>query len=119
MRKLLSITACAAAFFALSLPVSASGAGAVSFTQTFHNAVQTMPVPNPCTAAPGTVTLTYNGVAHATFLTSGVRAGTGWETFTATGDFAFVPADPSQPSISAEVTTGSGDSEKRTNFPTP
>ena len=118
MRKLLSITACAAAFFALSLPVSASGAGAVSFTQTFHNAVQTMPVPNPCTGAPGTVTLTYNGVAHATFLTSGVGAGTGWGTFTATGDFAFVPADPSQPSFSGKFTTWDGNNENLRNFTT-
>src|SRR5438034_6370175 len=105
MRKLLSITACAAAFFALSLPVSASGAGAVSFTQTFHNAVQTMPVPNPCTGAPGTVTLTYNGVAHAPFLTSGVGAGTGWGTFTATGAVACVPTDSSQPSLSGDFST--------------
>lgn len=116
MRKLLSITVCAAAFFALSLPVSASGAGAVSFTQTFHNAVQTMPVPNPCTGAPGTVTLTYNGVAHATFLTSGVGAGTGWETFTATGTFAFVPDDPSQPSFSGNFTVWDGDNENLRNF---
>jgi len=116
MRKLLSIAASAAAFFALSLPVSANGAGAVSFTQTFHNAVETMPVPNPCTGAQGTVTITYNGVAHATFLTSGVGAGTGWETFTATGEFAFVPTDPSQPSFNGKFTTWDGDNENLRNF---
>ncbi len=67
-------------------------------TQTFHNATQTFvpPDPNavqPCTGVLGTLTLTYNGVAHATFLTSGVGAGTGWFTFTATGRFTFAGAD--------------------------
>ena len=76
----------------------ASGAGAVSMTQTFHNATQTFVPPdlnavNPCTGVLGTLTITYNGVAHVTFLTSGVGAGTGWATFTATGTFTFAGAD--------------------------
>ena len=76
----------------------ASGAGAVSMTQTFHNATQTFVPPdpnaiNPCTGVLGTLTITYNGVAHSTFLTSGVGAGTGWATFTATGTFTFVGVD--------------------------
>jgi len=67
-------------------------------TQTFHNATETFVPPdpnaiNPCTGVPGTLTITYNGVAHVTFLTSGVGAGTGWATFTATGTFAFAGAD--------------------------
>src|SRR4029077_6378683 len=68
-----------------STPAAAAGAGAMSFTQTFHNATVSMPVVNPCTGVDSIADLTYNGIAHVTFLTSGVGAGTGWATFTATG----------------------------------
>ena len=68
-----------------SAPAAADGAGAVSLTQTFHDATMSFGSPNPCTGVFGTVDLTFNGVAHVTFLTSGVGAGTGWATFTATG----------------------------------
>ena len=65
----------------------AAGAGAVSVTETFHDATTSFPSVNFCTGETGTVELTYNGVAHATFLTSGNVAGTGHATFTATGDY--------------------------------
>ncbi len=94
------------------------GAGAVSVTQTFHNTVQTMPVTNPCTGANGTVTTTYNGVAHATFLTSGIGAGTGWITFTLTGTFVLTPDDPSQPTFTGHVTVWDGGSFNLNNFAT-
>src|SRR6476469_9362820 len=94
----------------------AAGAGAVSVTQTFHNATQTFPSPNPCTGDPGTVTLTYNGVAHATFLTSGVGAGTGWATFTSTGNFVFTPDDPTKPSFTGHFTTWDGENFNLKNF---
>jgi len=68
-----------------SAPAAADGADTMTFTQTFHDATQSFGVVNPCTGVPGTVDLTFNGVAHVTFLTSGVGAGTGWATFTATG----------------------------------
>jgi hypothetical protein len=82
----------------MAAPAQASGAGAVSLTQTFQNATQTFVPPNPnavnpCTGVTGPLTITYNGVAHVTFLTSGVGAGTGWATFTATGTFTFAGAD--------------------------
>ena len=94
----------------------AAGAGAVSVTQTFHNATQTFPSPNPCTGDPGTVTTISNGVAHATFLTSGVGAGTGWFTFTATGDFVFTPADPTKPTFTGHFTAWDGENVNLKNF---
>lgn len=98
MKRLVSSFAAIGAMVLMAIPVQASGAGAVSVTQTFHNATQTFvpPDPNavqPCTGVLGTLTITYNGVAHSTFLTSGVGAGTGWATFTATGTFTFAGAD--------------------------
>ena len=52
-----------------------------------------MPSNQPCTGVPGTLTLTFNGVSHFNFLTSGVGAGTGWGTFTATGTLVFAQVD--------------------------
>jgi len=94
MKRLISGLAALGAVLLMTVPAQASGAGAVSVTQVFHNTTQTFVPPdpmavNPCTGALGTLTLTYDGAAHATFLTSGVGAGTGWVTFTATGGFTF------------------------------
>lgn len=98
MKRLISSLAALGALLLMAMPAQASGAGAVTFTQTFHNFTQTFSPPdpmasNPCTGVPGTLTLTYNGVMHATFLTSGVGAGTGWVTFTGTGDFTLAQVD--------------------------
>jgi len=93
MKRLVSSFAAIGAVLLMAMPAQASGAGAVSVTQTFHNATQSFPSPNPCTGALGTLTLTENGVAHFTFLTSGVGAGTGWGTFTATGTLVFAQVD--------------------------
>ncbi len=95
--------------------ISAAGAGAVSSTQTFHNATDSQPFGNPCTNAPGTVTLTYNGVFHITYLTSGQGAGTFWVTGTMTGDFVFAPDDASQPSYSGHFATWFGDNNNLYN----
>jgi len=98
IRRLL-VLLCAIAFsLVCAAPVSANGAGAVTSTQTFHNATMSFPPGppngvNPCTGALGTLTLTFNGVMHFTVLTSGVGAGTGWATFTATGGFTFQQLD--------------------------
>jgi len=116
MRKLTAFASALAALVILALPVSAAGAGAVTMTQTFHNATLTIASANPCTSAPGSVDLVYNGVAHVTFLTSGKGAGTGWGTFTATGDFAFTPIDPSQPSYSGHFTNWDGFSFNLNSF---
>jgi len=93
MKKLISSLVALGAVLLMAVTAQASGAGAVSMTQTFHDATQSMPSNQPCTGVPGTLTLTYNGVVHTTFLTSGVGAGTGWFTFTATGAFSFVGSD--------------------------
>lgn len=99
MKKLLGLVVCG---LALMMVLTISGsvqATAVSFTQTFQNTTQTFAPPspmaaNPCTGALGVLTLTYNGVAHVNFITSGVGVGTGWVTFTGTGAFTFVQAAP-------------------------
>ena len=98
MKRFIASLAAIGAVFLMALPAQASGAGAISVTQTFHNATQTFVPPDPtavqpCTGVPGTLTITYDGVAHFTVLTSGVGAGTGWGTFTATGTFTFVGSD--------------------------
>lgn len=95
--------------------VSANGAGAVSFTQNFHNATETDVDANPCTGVPGTVTLTYDGVFHVTELTSGIGAGTDWATGTMTGDFSFVPFDSSQPSYTGHFTSWFGENDNLHN----
>lgn len=98
MRRLIPGLVALGVVFLMALPAQASGSGAMTFTQTFHNVTQTFSPPdpmatNPCTGVPGVLTLTFNGVAHVTFLTSGVGAGTGWVTFTNTGDFTFAGQD--------------------------
>jgi hypothetical protein len=95
--------------------VSAAGAGAVSFTQTFHNATDSFPAANPCSGASGTATLTYNGVFHATQLTSGQGAGTFWATGTMTGDFVFAPDDASQPTFTGHFASWFGDNNNLQN----
>lgn len=99
-----------AAVLALTLMVSsaalADGNGATTFTQTFHNAVQTMPSNNPCTGASGNVTLVYNGVFHYTIN----KAGDFWDTSNQTGTFTFVPDDTSQPSYTGTFHMWFGDS---------
>ncbi len=85
----------------------------VTFTQHFHNATASMPVPNPCSGVPGTVTLTYNGVFHVTMDTS---TGTGHFTATQTGDFVFVPDDSTQPTYTGHFTIWDGANVNFTNF---
>src|SRR6266487_3064057 len=91
---------------------SAAGAGAVSFTQTIHNATETdTGGGNPCTGAPGTLTATYNAIFHVTTLANG----TYWATFTQTGTFSFVPFDSSQPSFTGHFTVWDGDNWNNRN----
>ena len=109
-----SVATIALLLFTLST-ASAAGAGAISFTQTFHNAVQSMPSSNPCTGASGTLTLTFNGVFHVTELTSGKGAGTDWATGTMTGTFVFTPDDSSQPSFTGHFATWFGQNDNLQN----
>ena len=116
MRKIVALTASLTATLLVALPASASGAGAMSFTQTFHNATQSFGVVNPCTFVPSTVTITYDGVFHITVLTSGTGAGTGWVTFTGTGDFVLAPLVPGTPTYTGNFTTWDGANFNLTNF---
>ncbi|HEY7985079.1 MAG TPA: hypothetical protein VID73_12965, partial [Ktedonobacterales bacterium] len=98
-------------FMVAATPALASGNGATSFTQTFHNATQVMPSNNPCSGATGTLTLTYNGVFHVTVN----RAGDFWVTGTMTGTFLFVPDDASQPTFTGHFTSWFGTSANNHN----
>jgi hypothetical protein len=89
----------------------AAAAGAQSFTQNWHNVTETSTDMNPCTGAPGTLTLTYNAVFHITTLDNG----TYWATFTQTGTFSFVPFDSSQPSYTGHFTVWDGDNWNNQN----
>ncbi len=88
-------------------------AKAVSFTQTFHNATQSFPILNPCSGAPGTLTITYNGVFHVTMDTT---TGTGHFTSTSAGDFVFVPDDPTQPTYTGHFAMWDGANQNIQNF---
>jgi hypothetical protein len=101
----------AAAMFVAAPAASATGAGAVSFTQTIHHATETDTDMNPCTGALGTLTLTYNAIFHVTTLANG----TYWATFTQTGTFSFVPFDASQPSYTGHFTVWDGDNWNNRN----
>jgi len=94
-----------------TLPAAAAGQGATTFTQTFHNATDSFAAANPCTGAPGTVTLTYNGVLHFTVN----KAGNLWATGTQTGDFLLVPDDPLQPTYTGHFTAWFGVSDNLQN----
>jgi hypothetical protein len=54
---------------------------------------------NPCSGAPGTLTIVFSGVIHTTDL----EDGTFHETVTTTGTVTFVPDDPSQPSFTGHL----------------
>lgn len=95
--------------------VSAAGAGAVTYTQTFKDVTQMLPSANPCTGVPGMATITFNGVMHVTFLTSGKGAGTFWATDTETGTATLVPLDPTLPSYSGHFTIWDGDNHNLHN----
>jgi len=96
----------------VAVPVaSPAGAGAVSFTQNWHNVTETSTDVNPCSGAPGTLTLTYNAIFHVTTLENG----TYWATFTQTGAFSFVPFDSSQPSYTGRFTVWDGDNWNNRN----
>ena len=109
-RKLVVMLIAAAALVAVPAALSA-GAGAVSETQTLHNVTETSTDVNPCTGAPGTLTLTYNAIFHVTTLENG----TYWATFTQTGSFSFVPFDSSQPSYTGHFTVWDGDNWNNRN----
>jgi hypothetical protein len=109
--RIVALLAVLVLVFAVTTGASAAGAGAVSFTQTDHNLTQTATDVNPCTGAPGTVTITGNNVFHMTTLANG----TFWLTGTSEGTFTFVPDDPTQPTYTGHFTTWFGDNDNLKN----
>jgi len=93
----------------------AEGAGAISYTQTFKNVTEVFYDVNPCSGAPATITITYNGGFHVTQLTSGQGAGTFWATGTQTGNFTLVPDDPAQPTYTGHFAAWFGDNDNLHN----
>jgi hypothetical protein len=91
----------------------ASGGNVVTFTTIFHNTTGSFPTANPCSGATGTVTITFNGEFHVTLNTS---TGTGHLTATETGNFVFVPDDPTQPTYTGHFTLWSGENINFQNF---
>ena len=85
MKRVIAFVIAIVGATAFALPASAAGAGAVSFTQTDHNVVQTFRDFIPCVGGPATITTTTNDVFHVTYLTSGIGAGTAWATGTSEG----------------------------------
>ena len=59
---------------------------------------------NPCTGAPGTYDVTFEGVSH----TNVTPVGTLRHTATITGETVFTPDDPSQPTYSGKFTAWDG-----------
>jgi hypothetical protein len=82
---------------ALASPATAR---ATSYTQTVHDATDTFVDVNPCTGAPVTITVTYNGVFHINSLPGGEF----WTTFTQTGTVTAVPLDLTQPTLTGRFT---------------
>lgn len=101
----------------LAIPVRADdGAGAVTMTQTFKDATQSFTGDvNPCTGGTGIFALTFNGVFHITYLTSGVGAGTFWATGTMEGTFVFTPDDPSQAIVTGHFASWFGENSNLNN----
>src|SRR6266566_2546561 len=79
---------------------SSTAAHATSYTQTVHDATDAFLSVIPCTGAPATITVTYNGVFHINSLPGGEF----WTTFTQTGTVSAVPLDPTQPTLTGRFT---------------
>jgi hypothetical protein len=102
-----ALAACAVGVMLLFSLTSAAAApaAAVTYTQTFLDVTESFPFANPCKGAPGTATITFSGVMHVTFLTSGQGTGTFWATGTETGDGLLTPTEAALPSYSGHVTS--------------
>lgn len=84
--------------------VFADGDGSTIQTIHFDNVTLSFPSANPCSGAPGTLTLTYSGVFHqATNPTGDVHL-----TTTIQGPFVFVPTDPTQPTYTGHYESWDG-----------
>jgi type 1 fimbria pilin len=84
----------------LSAALLAPAAAFAAETQTIHfSGTDSRASANPCSGAPGTLTIVFSGVVHTTDLGDGTFHVTG----TMTGTVTFVPDDPSQPSFTGHL----------------
>ena len=95
-----SIVSVVVVLLALAALASPAAARATSYTQTVHDVTETFVDVNPCTGAPVTITVTYNGVFHINSLPGGEF----WTTFTQTGTVTAVPFDSTQPTLTGRFT---------------
>jgi hypothetical protein len=101
IQKLIPLIAAAGLLLLTAAPTSAA---ASTTTQTVKGVTETFAEVNPCTGAPGLVTVTYNGVFHMSVDATGGTHVTG----TLTGRFEFEPTDASQPSYTGRFTNWFG-----------
>lgn len=116
-RRLLLAVACTLAIGALGTGAAlaaAGGQGTVTMTTHAHNVVLfSMPVTDPCTGAPGTLTaVAANEVFHVTFFTNGDEF---WVTGTDEGTATFTPDDPSGVSATGHFASWFGESSNNQN----
>jgi hypothetical protein len=102
-RKIRRSIALSSLTLALLLGLAASQAMAQDSANTFSQDVPeqtiTFPTVNPYTKAPGSMTITFSGVFHATRLTEPAGLEISRITGGQRGTFTFVPDDSSQPTI--------------------
>jgi hypothetical protein len=130
MRKLLAVIACFASFGLTSIGASAAEthtncatfdnngnllSAVPNCTQTIvlKNQTQTMPSPNPCTGAPGTITFNYSNDIFHINVNGALDI---WETQTLTGSATAIPTDPLQPSYFGHITIWFGASLNKNNL---
>jgi hypothetical protein len=94
------------------MPALAGGNGAVSITETEHNATDQFTDVVPCLEDLGSfdITLTYNAVEHATFGPNSAHF-----TFTQTGTFVAVSTAPDGPTVTGHVAIWGGFNENSRN----
>jgi hypothetical protein len=96
----------------LSAALLAPTAAFATETETVHYShIDRRAAANPCSGAPGTLTIVLSGVVHTTDLGDG----TVHRTVTETGTVTFVPDDPSQASFSGHLAESRSEITNRNN----
>ena len=96
----------------LSAALLAPAAAFATETTTIHfSGTDSRAEVNPCSGAPGTLTIVFSGVIHTTDL----EDGTFYVTGTTTGTVTFVPDDPSQPSLTGSLAEWFGENVNSRN----
>ena len=98
---------------ALLAPAAAFATETETETETMHfSGTVSRAEANPCSGAPGTLTIVFKGVIHTTDL----EDGTVHATVTTTGTVTFVPDDPSQASFTGHLAESFGKNVNSKNF---